>query len=555
MYSIIPYYLVIMYLRASSRKNRDGTTVTYLQIAENRWNAEKKRSEAKIICTLGRADGRAEERLRQLAASIRRHASFDTIAQLEPGWQFVDSWEHGHFHLIAALWERLGIQRVLEKALRGEDRRVPFEQAIFAMVANRCLAPASKLFCYESWLREDVYFPEGERIELHHLYRAMDFLARHKEEIEEELYWQVADLLNLDVDLIFYDTTSLYFECDEEDRGEDALRLRGHSKDGRADAPQVVVGLAVTRDGVPVKSWVFPGNTQDVTTIERVKEDLRGWRLNRCLWVTDAGMASEENLRILAGGGGHYVVAMPCKKGGEVVTEVLSRPGRFRVVRENLQVKEVWVGRGERRRRYVVCYNPQEAERQRAHREELLAELGAELAAMEKREDEHPKRACHLLASRRYGRYLRKLKDGRLRLNKAAIKEAGRRDRLWVIRTNDESLSSEDLALAYKQLVRVEEAWRTMKSGLEIRPVFHRTPERIRAHIFLCVLALLVERVIENACEGSWMKIREELRKIKVGQLLTPNGTLYQRSPVSQAGRNILRKLKVKPPPEILGAE
>lgn len=237
-----------------------------------------------------------------------------------------------------------------------------------------------------------------------------------------------------------------------------------------------------------------------------------------------------------------------------MVTEVLSRPGRFRVVRDNLQVKEVWVGRGERRRRYGVCFNPLEAERQRTDREELLVELRAELAAMEKREDEHPKRACRLLASRRYGRYLRKLKDGRLRLNKAAIQEAGKRDGLWVIRTNDEDLSSEDLALAYKQLVRVEEAWKTMKSGLVIRPVFHHTPDRIRAHIFLCVLALLIERVIENACEASWTKIREELRKIKIGQLLTPNGTLYQRSPVSQAARNILMKLKVKPPPEIIDA-
>jgi len=555
MMTIILYYLVIMYLRACTRKNRDGSTVTYLQLAENRWNSEKRRSEARIVCTLGRADGKGQERLKQLAASIRRHASFETISDLEPGWRFIDSWEHGPFHLISILWERLGIQRVLEKALAGEDRQVPFERSIFAMVANRCLAPASKLFTYESWLREDVYFPEGRSIELHHLYRAMDFLARHQEQIEEELYWQLADLLNLDVDLIFYDTTSLYFEIDEEDRGEEALRLRGHSKDGRGDAPQVVVGLAVTRDGIPVKSWVFPGNTQDVTTVERVKEDLRGWRLNRCLFVADAGMASESNLRTLAKGGGHYVVAMPCKRGGEVVTEVLSRPGRFCEIRENLRVKEVWVGRGERRRRYVVCFNPLEAERQKAHREELLRELEAELEAMAKREEDHPKRACHLLSSRRYGRYLRTLKDGRLRLNRAAIREAGKRDGLWVIRSNDESLSSEDLALAYKQLMRVEEAWKTMKSGLQIRPVFHRTPERIRAHIFLCVLALLIERVIESACDRSWAKIREELRKIKVAQLLTPNGTLYQRSPVSREARNLLKQLKVTPPPEILEAE
>ena len=338
----------------------------YLQIAENRWNAQKRRSETRIICTLRRADDKAKERLKQLAASIRRQASFEEIAQLEPGWQFITGWVHGPFHVISQLWDRLGIRRILEKALHAEDRDVPFERSIFAMVANRCLAPASKFGCYESRLREEVYFPEERSMALHHLYRAMDFLSAHKEEI----YWQPADLLNLDVDLIFYDTTSLYFECDEEDRGENALRLRCHSKDGRADAPQVVVGLAVTRDGIPVRRGVFPGNTQHVTTTERVKEDLRSWRLNRCLWVIDAGMAS---------------------------------------------------------------------------------------------------------------------KDGRLRINKAAIGEAGKRDGLRVIRTNDEGLDSEDLALAYKQLMRVEEGWKTMKSGTRDRARLPPPPGADPgAHLPLC---------------------------------------------------------------------
>lgn len=540
-----------MYLRTSTRKNRDGSTVSYLQIAENVWNPLKRRSETRVICTLGRSDGRARERLRQLVLSIKRHASFEAIADMGPGWRFVDSWEHGPFHVISILWERLGIKGILE----GEDRKVPFERAIFAMVSNRSLAPSSKLFCYEGWMREDVYFPEGGEIELHHLYRAMDFLALHKEEIEERLYWQLADLLSLDVDLIFYDTTTLYFEIDDEDEGPEGLRFRGYSKDGREDAPQVVVGLAVSRDGIPVKSWVFPGNTPDVTTIEQVKRDLKGWRLNRSIFVTDAGMVSEDNLRILASGGSSYVIAMPCKKGDEVTREVIARPGRFRKVRENLYVKEVLVGHGERRRRYVLCFNPIEAERQRRHREKVLLELKAELEGLGGRSNLHPKKACQLLSNRRYGRYLRKLKDGQLRLNKGAIKEAFKRDGLWVIRTNDDSLSSEDLALAYKQLVRVEESWKTMKSGLKIRPVYHRTPGRIKSHVFLCVLALLLERVVENSCGDTWRNIRDELRRIKVGQLLTPNGTIYQTSPISPASHNILKKLNIKPPAEILAVK
>lgn len=512
-----------MYMRTSERKNKDGSVVAYLQIAENVWDPIKKRSRANVVCTLGRADGKGKERLKQLVASIYRHASFETIAEMEPGWRFIDSWEHGAFYVLSVLWQRLGIQKLLEKAVRNEDRSVPFERAIFAMVANRCLAPTSKLCCYEEWLKEDVYFPEGEQIELHHLYRAMDFLVRHKDQIEEELFWQLADLLNLDVDLIFYDTTTLHFEIDEEDEGDEALRLRGRPSGG--GDPLIVVGMAVTRDGLPVKSWVFPGNTADVTTIETVKKDLRGWMLNRCIWVADAGTVSEENLRILASGGARYIVAMRCTEGSEIVRDVLSRPGRFHPVQDNLHVKEVWVGTGERSRRYVVCYNPKEAERQKEHRQTVLAKLEEELKSLK---DPQSKRACELIASRRYGRYLRRLKSGALRISKRAIKQAAKRDGLWVIHTNDESLTNEDLALAYKQLMRVEEGWKTMKSGLKIRPLLHRTPIRIRAHVSLCVFGLLLERVAEKVCNETWRSIRYKLRSIKVGQLLTPMALFFR---------------------------
>jgi hypothetical protein len=530
-----------MYLRKVSRKNTDGSTVTYLQIAENIWDSQKQRSRVRVVCTLGRADDRAVERLRQLVGSIRRQSPEYTTEVV--GWKYQDSWEHGAFYVIENIWESLGIGKIMEAAAKKEDRTTPLEKAVFVMVANRCLAPRSKLGCYERWMRKDIYFPQAETIELHHLYRAMDFLADHKAEIEEALYWHLADLLSMDVDLIFYDTTSIYFEIDQEE----GIRQRGYSKDSRADAPQVVVGMAVTRDGYPVKSWVFAGNRTDVTTIEEVKSDLRGWRLNRCIFVTDAGMVSEENLAALRRGGARYIVAMPCRKGTEVVRDVITRAGRYEEVRDNLKVKEVWVGD----HRYVVCYNPLEAQRQRNHRQEVLKELDEELQSLKN----HPKRACQLYSSRRYGPYLRRLKNGELRLSKKAIKDKEKRDGLWVIHTNDHELSSEDLALAYKQLVRVEETWKTMKSTIEIRPVFHRTDNRIKAHVFLCVLALLVERVAERLCELTWPRIREELRSIKVAQLLAPNGTVYQTKPGSQEARNILKKLRIKPLPEVLRVE
>ena len=535
-----------MYIRTVSRKNKDGSRVYYLQIVEKYWNSEKKAAQTRVVCSLGRAGEDGQKRLRQLVTSIQKRLSLEEFAGLD-GWQFEDSWEHGVFHAVGELWEKLGIRKILEQAVKKEERSVPFERAIFAMVANRCLAPSSKLCCYEQWLAEDVYFPEGEDLQLHHLYRAMDLLVRHKEEIEDALYWHIGDLLNLDVDLIFYDTTSVYFEIDDEDD----IRKRGHSKEGKGECPQIVVGLAVTRDGIPVKSWVFPGNTADVSTIEGVKKDLRGWKLNRCIFVADAGMSSEENLHTLSRGGGHYITAMSCIRGSEVVKKVLSRKGRYSPVADNLEVKEVWVGEGERRRRYVICRNPLEVKRQSEHREEVLQQLEAELATL----NGHPRRACRLIASRRYGKYLRKLKSGELRINRAAVKAHAKRDGLWVIRSNDETLSAEDLALAYKQLMRVEEAWRTMKSGLDLRPVYHRTQERIRAHVYLCVLGLLIERVAEKATGETWRNIRNTLRTQKIGQLFTPNGRIFQSSNPSTEVCKLYKLLKIDPPKNILSVE
>ena len=294
----------------------------------------------------------------------------------------------------------------------------------------------------------------------HHLYLGMDFLEEHKAEVEEAVYFKMADLMNADVDLIFYDTTSLHFEVDDEDeatqikdkRAYAPLRKRGHSKNGRSDAPQIVIGMAVTRDGLPVRSWVFSGETNDVTTIEKVKADLRGWRLGRCVFVGDAGMNSEENRRTLTLGNGKYILASKMRAGDEVTKDVLARAGRYHDVRDNLQVKEVIVGDGERRRRYVVCHNPTEETRQSEHRKKLVAQLEAELASM-RHGKAHSKKACALITSSRYGKYVRETKRGLLRVDRAAVKEAARYDGKWVITSNDDTLTAEDLALGYKQLL------------------------------------------------------------------------------------------------------
>jgi transposase len=382
--------------------------------------------------------------------------------------------------------------------------------------------------------------------------------------------FRLADLLNLDVALLFYETTSLHFEIAEEDWGvgdEDlvegsraagaktsqAPRQRGLSKNGRGDAPQIVVGLAVTRDGLPVRHWVFPGNTVAVRTVTQVKDDLRGWQLRRCVFVGEAGMVSQENLTKLSASGGKYILCMPMRRGDEITREVLQRPGRYQSVADNLRVKEVVVGDGERRRRYVVCHNPQEEKRQRAHRKQLLRELAVELASLQEvRGAGHTKRVCELRASHRYGRYLRLTKSGLLRIDAAKQRAEERLDGKFVVHSNDDSLTPADLALGYTQRQRVEEAWRTLNSGLRLRPVFHGAPHRIHAHVALSVLALLLERVIEQACEDTWRNIRDDLEQIKLAQLLSPHGEIWQVTEPSSDTANRLKCLGIKNPPPVL---
>jgi transposase len=557
-----------MYLRESKQRRADGSVITYLQLAENVWDPQKRRSQANIVWNCGRADDpEVMERLRRLAKSILRRACPEEIVAAGGDWKLVCAWPHGDVHALEAIWQRLGIPDIL-RTQTGKRYRYDVERALFAMVANRACAPVSKLYCHEQWLKEDVRIAGTEGLDLQHLYRAMDFLEANKESIEQAIFYRVADLLNLDVDVIFYDTTSLHFEIDEEDRGNKAgevkgskaagaktyaaPRQRGHAKNGRSDVPQIVVGLAVTREGFPVRHWVFPGNTVDVTTVAKVKADLKAWQLTRCLFVGDAGMVSEANFQALAKGGGKYLMAMPMRRGDEVTEAVLTRPGRYRKVAENLEVKEVVVGEGERRHRYAVCFNPEEAKRQKAHREELLKELEAELASLSDRGEGHTKRMCALRTSSRYGRFLKETRNG-LAIDTAAVRQLGRFDGKFVVHSNDDTLTAEDMALGYKQLQRVEESWRTMKSGLRMRPVFHWAPHRIHAHIAISVLALLLERTIEHACQDTWRNIRDDLKHIQLAQLLSPNGTIWQVTDPTPAAAMRLKSLKIKPPAPILG--
>jgi hypothetical protein len=533
-----------MYLRTIARRNKDGSEVRYLQLAYNEWDPERRYARARVVHSFGREDQLDRAALARLVRSISRFLEPGEALAAAPGeLAFLRSRRLGGAVALDGLWRALGIAAVLHRLLGGRRFATEIERVIFALVANRALAPSSKLAATE-WVAGEVALPGLEGMEADHCYRAMDFLLAAAAEIEREVFFAAANLLNLEVDLVFFDTTSTYFETEDEDE----LRRYGHSKDHRPHRPQAVVGLAVTREGIPVRCWSFPGNASDQSIIRQVKDELREWRLGRVVWVGDRGLASEENRRYLQRGGDHYILGEKLRQ-GTANAEALARPGRYQKVADNLEVKEVWVGEGTGRRRFVVCRNPTEAERDRIAREKALARLGLELAALGEKDGEARLRAeGELLAHRTMGRYLAR-RRARLVLERAKVRAEARLDGKYLLSCSDDSLQAADMAIAYKQLQEVERAWRDLKQVIELRPIYHRKDERIRAHVLLCWLALLLVRVAETRAGDTWPTLRRELDRMHLGEFAGSAGRVLQRTETTSRQREILRALGLKEPP------
>ena len=320
--------------------------------------------------------------------------------------------------------------------------------------------------------------------------------------------------------------------------------------------------MAVTRDGVPVRCWTFPGNTADTQIIRTVKDDLDGWNLRRLVWVADRGFASATNRAYLTRGGGHYIHAEKLRHTNTEAAAALARPGRYAAVAGNLRVKEVHVapggagdgasdgGRGARAQRFVVCHNPEAADRDATVRANLIEHL---TALIEGSDAWTPSKRSEFVGSLKtkpgLRRYLRRTRSGLLRIDHAAAAREAHLDGKWLLRTSDTTLTPEDLAAAYKQLIAVERGWRDMKSALGLRPVFHYREDRVRAHVQLCWLALLLIRVVENTTGDTWRNIRNELDRLHLVTLATAEGQVAQRSMLTPEHKRILAALEVPEPP------
>jgi hypothetical protein len=552
-----------MYLRTIGRRNGDGSEVRYVRLAHNEWDALRKCSVARVIHGFGREDQLDRAALARLVRSLSRVLEPERalIATAPAELDFVRSAPLGGAWALDGLWRQLGIDAVIERLLAARRLDVRAERLLFAMVANRALAPFSKLACCE-WLAADVAIPgltaDAVGEDPQPLGRAMDWLLEIEAELAEQVYWATADLLNLEVDLLFFDTSSTDFERDErepETVDEDgvtrpAFRTFGHSKDARDDLPRVVIGMAVTRTGIAIRAWCWPGNSADQPLIRQVKDDLRGWKLSRVVWVADRGFQSAENRRYLQRAGGHYIIGEKLRGESAEAKAALARQGRYRTVAGNLEVKELRVDDGTMRDRFVICRNPDQAERDKIVRDQLITRLeeatkdSDQLSAAER-----AKLAARLQAKRGLRRFLRQTPGGLLRVDRAAVHAEQHLDGRFLLRSSDPTLTAEDIALGYKQLLQVERGWRDMKTTLDLRPVHHRKEDRIRAHVQLCWLALLLIRIAENQTGDTWRNLRRELQRLHQGTFRGNAGLVHKTSETTAAQLRIPRALGLEAPP------
>ena len=525
----------------------------YLQIAENR--REGKRVKQTIIATLGRLDkltaSGAIDQLLRSAARFAEHimvlAQHASSAHDAPDAHVLSI---GPALVFERLWRDTGCQAVVRKLLATRHYRFDVERAVFMTVLHRVMVSGSDRSALR-WRRDQAI--EGTaQLELQHLYRAMGWLGealdecdpngasprRVKDLVEEALFARRRDLFT-GLDLVFFDTTSLFFTGD----GGQTLARYGKSKDRRNECKQMVLGMVLDGDGIPVCSEMWPGNTTDVTTLDRVGERLqRRFGVRRVCLVADAGMCSKKMIAAVEARGWQYILGARLRQTKEVRDTVLSDGAAFETVEVTrqrrdpmeLQVKEVTVddppceapGQGAHKpRRYVVCRNPVQARKDAATREQLLATLQNKLRS------EGPK---SVVGNKGYKRYL-KAEKGAFVVDLDKAREEERFDGLWVLRTNNPELTAVDVALRYKQLWMVEQVLRTAKSLLDTRPIFHKTDATICGHVFCSFLALVLRdelfRRMDNAgLRAEWADILRDLNALTETTMTCHDKTFAVRS-------------------------
>ena len=541
---------------------------TYLQVVENRW--EGGRSRQRVVATLGRLDQLQDSgQLDGLLASGARLArSVLLLSEHAQGRLPTISVRHiGPALVFQRLWQLTGCQHVIEQLLKGRRFEFPLERAVFLTVLHRLFDPGSDRAA-DKW-KESYQIDGCEDLHLHHLYRAMGWLGEelprkeqtdktpfaprcNKDLIEEALFARRRDLFT-QLQLVFFDTTSIYFEG----QGGETIGQRGYSKDHRPDLKQMIVGAVLDGQGRPICCELWPGNTADVTTLIPVVDRLRSrFGVTKVCIVADRGMISKETIEELEKQerSWQYILGARMRSQNEVKDDVLARAGRYRVVHGErqtsddpspLKVKEVHVAG----RRYVVCLNEDEARKDAADREAIVASLREKLEAGEK----------SLVGNKGYRRYLAATGPDHFQIDEAKIKEEARYDGKWVLRTNMD-LDTAEVALQYKRLWMVEAWFRSSKSLLQTRPIYHKCDETIRGHVFCSFLALVLRQELEarlakDEHDFEWADVIQDLDRLQIVEVEQDGKRFLLRSEVQGTCGTVFKAAGVAVPPTVQQAK
>ena len=511
---------------------RGGKRYVYLQLVRN--ERRNGRHVQRVLMSLGREDELDRAEIDRTVAALASHTKEAIVLKSPEEIDLHSAVPFGDGFLIEQLWRELHLDRVIKTA--PQDRRLALDIELLSrcMVVNRLIWPASKL-ATTRWLGRDIEIPGlSEGLDVQNLYRAMDHLLPLKERIEAHLFNRLTTLFNLDVSLVFYDTTLAHFEGE----GMEEL-VRFSRKNKRLEKKEILICVVMSRDGFPIFHEVLPGNNNDVSTVAAIVRKLKErFQIKECVFVGDGGMHSDDNIRVIEQELKYKtIVGVPLRARAVVRDEILRRAGRYHTIKNNLRVKEVDVDG----QRYVLGFNPEEARREKSRRIHLLQSLQKKIDALPRAKDPIKARA-KILADTQRARYLwrpkKTTKKGAstvpktstdlksaeprlypLRIDQSRVRRAARYDGKHVIQTSA-ALDRDEVARIYRDLQRLEYCFKHLKSAaIWVRPAYHWRDRRIRAHVLLCVIALVIERMIQRRLDGAGLNVEapralEELARI-----------------------------------------
>jgi len=541
-----------MFIRIAKQKRGDKL-YRHLQIAESfRDPAKGKAPRTRIIAQLGTVEGLGEEQIEKLIAGLQR-----AIGQEMSPPELLFARDYGHVHAVGGVWDALGISGILEQCRISGRSPSLVAELVRMLVVNRICDPCSKLALLD-WLDSVRYCDQSPSY--HHLLRAMDRLIGIKNEAEPLIARKLLTS-GEELDLVFYDITSTYFEG-ERSLGDDDFRRYGYSRDHRFDRRQVVIGMVITREGIPLSHHVFPGNTADKSTVADVVKDLKQrFNLKRVIFVGDRGMLSDANLSRILDEEIGFIVAHPLRRNAHATEVINNLKNGFSGELDQEQFQEEI----REQVRFVVAYSPKIAAETRRNRQERLKKADAWIKDAEKKLANPSGRGKAPTIQGTYDRIRDYLRDKSLiglyemdcsvdklsvKKNRKALNWEDTIDGILMLETTDRAMSAEEVVKRYKELAEIERGWRTLKSSLLLRPVYHWTEPRIRAHIFICVLALQIERWMRNRLKTvSVPKALHSLQRIKVGELTVNGKAVIMATRPTSEQKELLQKLGVKPIP------